>query len=483
MISKILLFISGGMLTLGGYFGLVAPKAPLIIDAPILNEAQRLQVRLMIEEMVDTRLQAIPNRDVFGAPVEPVAGATFNLSGSGVAASTSVITLQSLTIPQTGQVLVDADFSDTFYLTLEPGSRSRQEIVSCTTVVQNSGGTATLSGCSRGLSPIPPYTASTTLRFAHGGGTQVIFSDPPQLFEQFVAGENDETIIGLFNFNTSPVIGTATNTYQAATRLYVDNTAFSGAGTSSFVGGGLVQLAKNEQLALGTASSSVTDGRPLVLAALYSTSTPGANIVLVGGAGEYFIPITETDGKLNQTFLDLSEDFEFTSAVMTFNNASTTINNATTTILSQRLVIGTSTPNPRFVGVTIASSTYIDNGGLGVGRATTTDNNVEIAGDILILGNILARFYGNNIISTSTTVGALTATDGAATPITATCPGGKWAISGASKFESGSPAKYALTSLGPTASTTWRAEYVCIGGGSGCATSQNVRVIVYCIQP
>ena len=472
MISKILLFISGGILTIGGYLGLVGPKEPLIVNAPSFN---REEIRLMVEDFIDYKLQQLPNRDVFGAPVEPVAGATFNLSGSGVAASTSVITLQSLTIPQTGQVLVDADFSDTFYLTLEPGNRSRQEIVSCTTVVQNSGGTATLSGCSRGLSPIPPYTASTTLRFAHGGGTQVIFSDPPQLFNEFTARSNDETITGLFNFNISPVIGTATNTYQAATRLYVDNTAFSGAGTSSFVGGGLVQLAKNEQLALGTASSSVTDGRPLVLASLYSTSTLGANIVLVGGTGEFYIPITETDGKLNPDFLDFSENWEFTSATSTFSNG-------TTTIMSRRFSVGTTTPNPSFNGITFASSTYIDNGGLGVGRATTTDNNVEIAGDIQIGGTIYASFFRKNVISTTTSATtALATTDNNATTADAVCPAG-FVVFGGGVFSSVGNDYNALVASYPFSSTTWRGRYHCNRSGGSCASGQTMRVHAYCIQ-
>ncbi len=139
-----------------------------------------------------------------GAGTLPFAGATYNLAGSGISSSVTSITLQSLTIPQTGQEIVDADLSDTFYLTLEPGNRTKQEIVSCTTVTQNSGSTATLSGCSRGLAPISPYTASTTLQFAHAGGATVIFSDPPQLFNLYSAKTNDETIVGKWTYNVFP---------------------------------------------------------------------------------------------------------------------------------------------------------------------------------------------------------------------------------------------------------------------------------------
>jgi hypothetical protein len=44
------------------------------------------------------------------------------------------------------------------------------------------------------MSPIPPYTASTTLQFSHAGGSQVIFSDPPQLFNRYAAKDNAELI-------------------------------------------------------------------------------------------------------------------------------------------------------------------------------------------------------------------------------------------------------------------------------------------------
>ena len=180
----------------------------------------------------------------------PIAGNTYNLSGSGIYSSASSITLQSLTIKQTGYKLVDADFSDVFYITLEPGSNSRQEIASCTTVTQNAAGTATLSGCSRGLLPFSPYTASTTYDFAHAGGTQVIFSDPPQLFNQlgYLDGNNTWSKLNIFGTSTGATtqfiqIGTSTPSYfeNIAGVLYYHNYGQSaaaiggGANTYSFI--------------------------------------------------------------------------------------------------------------------------------------------------------------------------------------------------------------------------------------------------------
>jgi len=152
-----------------------------------------------------------------------VAGSTYTLAGSGISSTATSFTLTSFSIPQNGALINDAALSDTFYVTFEPGSRSRQEIASCTTVVQNAGGTATLSGCVRGLSPISPYTASTTLRFAHSGGSTVILSDPPQLFNQYGALANDEVITGAWTAIT-PVAALG-----IATKAYVDSVVNGGA--------------------------------------------------------------------------------------------------------------------------------------------------------------------------------------------------------------------------------------------------------------
>lgn len=148
--------------------------------------------------------------------VYPIAGQTYSLAGAGISSSDTSIILTSFTITQTGQKITDADVSDTFYITLEPGSRARQELVSCTTVTQNANDTATLSGCTRGLSPITPYTASSSLRFAHAGGSTVIFSDAPQLFNQAAFKDNDETITGTW-LGPTPIATT-----QFATKGYVD---------------------------------------------------------------------------------------------------------------------------------------------------------------------------------------------------------------------------------------------------------------------
>lgn len=290
--------------------------------------------------------------------VLPIGGAVYTLSGAGVSSSASSFTLSSLTIPQTGQKLQDSDFSTTFYVTLEPGNRTRQEFVSCTTVTQNAAGTATLSGCSRGLSPITPYTASTTLQFAHAGGTQVIFSDPPHLYNQFAAKDNDETITGSWLFPTPTV---ATN---AATKSYVDGGILAGAATSTESVTGISRLATKTQTASSTPTTANT---PLVIQAQSATSSPYTH----SGSGNTYVVVTEDDGYIAEGFIDYSVNTTRTGTVT---------HSATTTLAG--IAVGTSSPS--IVGANFGTSTYFSKG-VGIGVSTTTESaNLQVSGNTIL---------------------------------------------------------------------------------------------------
>lgn len=305
-----------------GFLGLSLPalqQTPAIVEQTLHSNTATL-----IEQYVK---KSIADGEILGAIVQPFAGATYTLAGSGVSSSATSLTLQSLTIPQTGQEIQDSDLSSTFYLTIEPGNRIKQEIISCTTLVQNAGGTATISGCSRGLSPITPFTASTTLQFAHAGGTQVIFSDPPQLFNLFAAKDNDETITHTWTFDADnpPAVDesgkTATSSLQLTTKAYVDNVTNQGAATSTETVGGILEMGSSRQ-----AASSTDDGanRPYALTTKYSTAacTTATSSVLV----------SKTDGKLSNDCLDRSETLHWVGAMNLSSTTFSGIVNATTTV-------------------------------------------------------------------------------------------------------------------------------------------------------
>ena len=232
----------------------------------------------------------------------PVAGVTYNLAGSGVTASATSIVLKSLTIPQTGYLLQDSDFSTTFYLTFQPGNTKSQEIASCTTVTQNANGSATLSGCTRGLLPFSPFTASSTFRFPHAGGTQVIFSDPPQLFNEFTAKQNNELVTGQWQFVQLPTSTTSTPTDQGQfITLYQFSQATSTGGVNQTTTvKGVSQSATDAQLQLGTVFGST--GAVLGATSQSFNQTSTANKV----------PVSNGSGKIDTSWINTSTNFVWT---------------------------------------------------------------------------------------------------------------------------------------------------------------------------
>lgn len=220
-------------------------------------------------------------------------GQTYALAGTGISSSASTFTLTSFTITQNGKKIQDSEMADTFFGTFEPGSRSRQEFFSCTTVVQNADGTASISGCSRGLSPVTPYTASTSLQFAHGGGTSVIFSNTPQFYDQFTAKGNDETITGQWTFTTFPI--TASTSIASAT-------------TS-----GIVELATGAEAASSTLSGDITTSKLALHTAISTSSAPSSGNVVV---------VTGDDGNIDPGFVPTGAGS--TSTIRTYTSTTTT---------------------------------------------------------------------------------------------------------------------------------------------------------------
>ena len=148
------------------------------------------------------------------------------LFGSGVNSSQTTIKLTSLVTPDgtplTTAMLISGG-ANVFYLTIEPAT-TRKETISATGVTQNADGTATLTGCTRGLQFTSPYTASASLAQSHSGGSAVVISNSPQMYKDIL-----NYIDGLSLAGTVP----ATNLVLGTTKLSV---AAVDAGTPIAVG-------------------------------------------------------------------------------------------------------------------------------------------------------------------------------------------------------------------------------------------------------
>ena len=200
------------------------------------------------EQVVEPNIQEETQEETLGA-VQTVGGKGYTLYGGGIDSDDTSITLTSFTLPVSGVEITMSNFGEIGYVTIEPGSASKQEFVSFTGITANSDETVTLTGVSRGLLPISPYTASTTYAKSHPGGSIVVISNPPQLYSQVTFKENDETVSGSWAFPT-PISGS-----NAATKAYVD----------SVVNGGT--LSYDQIVIAGTAGETVATGTIIYLKA------------------------------------------------------------------------------------------------------------------------------------------------------------------------------------------------------------------------
>lgn len=289
-------------------------------------------------------------------------GLPYTLAGAGITPSATSFTLSSFTIPQNGYPVQDSDLASTFYVTFEAGSKTRQEFASCTSVGANTGGIVTISGCTRGLLPFYPYTASTTLKFSHAGGTSVTFSDPPQLFNDIIQ--------------------------------YANNLSFAGVPDASTITKGISELATQAESAASTATGSQG---PLVIPNSTATSTfnakTSANRVVVTGAAPgridpFFIynatttwpsnngnassTVLMNDGNGNDSWNILPVYTSFVTTV-----SSTTVQTSTTTMQSVTIPANTINGTNKVLRVTSFwsgdNSTACDFGlAFGTGSATST---------------------------------------------------------------------------------------------------------------
>jgi hypothetical protein len=86
--------------------------------------------------------------------------------------------------------------TDIVYATIGPKTSS-SEFISFTGITQNSDGTATLTGVTRGLAKKYPLTENSTFKLPHSGQTTFILSDAPQVFGlQYAALKNDNIFTG-----------------------------------------------------------------------------------------------------------------------------------------------------------------------------------------------------------------------------------------------------------------------------------------------
>lgn len=227
----------------------------------------------------------------FGAnQINFVGGKVYSLS-SGVTAAATTITLTSFDTPVTDTALTMSDFGTIGYGTIEPSSSARREFISFTGVTQNADGTAQLTGVTRGLQFVSPYTSTTTLQLTHAGGSRFVISNPPQLYNEAAFKGNNETISGSWSFPTP------TGSNNPATKAYVDGVVTGGtlsydqiiiAGTAgeTFATGTIIYLEDSDGEWYKADASEASTSVDAVVGIAQGAGTDGINItngVLIRG--------------------------------------------------------------------------------------------------------------------------------------------------------------------------------------------------------
>ncbi len=159
----------------------------------------------------------------------PFGGGTYYL-GSSIGSTDTTILLSSFLEPVSQVPYTMALLNtDIVYATIAPGTSS-SEFISFSGITQNANGTATLTGVIRGLAKKDPFTSSATFKLPHSGQSVFIISDAPQVFVEYPAKENDETIsgdwriTGQWTFDTFPITPSnsdASATVKGVTKLSV----------------------------------------------------------------------------------------------------------------------------------------------------------------------------------------------------------------------------------------------------------------------
>ena len=239
---------------------------------------------------------------------------------------------------------------------------------------------------------------------------------------------------------------------------------------------------------IGTLTTGVWNATAIGVAYGGTGTTTPARYQVILGNGAYGLTVASSTGSTGQfltsngagaypswqsSTVSLTDDYLWTGNHF-FKSGVTT----TGRTLLHTIGIGTTTISSTSL-FTIASSTYIDGGGLGIGKPTTTDNNLEVQGESLFIGKILAPWFRKGIIATSTNSGASATSDGSRTTVVATCPEGMIALSGG--FISSGGDYFTMDQSYPSASTTWTVRGICNRSGGSCSAG-TLRVHVFCIQ-
>jgi len=326
------------------------------------------------------------------------------LYGGGISSSDVSIKLTALVTPNgtpiTTAQLVGSALLNVFYATIEP-STNKKETISCTGVTQNGDGTAVITGCTRGLQFTYPYTASSTLAIGHSGGSAVVLSNSPQVYNDIITYINNATSSGAVDASV-----TAKGLVAVATANQAASNAQVGSGNTSAYLALTTSIASSTRVGSSSVVVITSSSTGYIDSSFIATSTTGSKF---GGTG-VDAPLIITSGTTTidlggaSTLIKNYASISITgTGALAFTNAATS---GTSIILkSQGAVTLTSSQAPMISTITIGAKGGTGDGGSGnPGTDGYSFSALKAAGG----ANSLSATGGNSLASSTLSFTPLT---------------------------------------------------------------------------
>lgn len=223
------------------------------------------------------------------APYNPAGGQIYTLSGS-ISSTANSFTLASFLEPVTNTPYTMALLNTQIaFGTFGPKTTS-SEFISFSGITQNINGTATITGVTRGLAKKYPFTNDVAFQLPHSGQTPFILSNMPQVFQEYVSLNNDQTVGGVKTFSSSPVIPTGGTGTQAANNQDISNAITGVSGTATNLVNGTTKL--SVAAVSGPNPVAVGDNDPRVPTQGENDALVGNNTDIAVGTGNKFVTQT-----------------------------------------------------------------------------------------------------------------------------------------------------------------------------------------------
>ena len=356
--ENILLKIGAGitavMVTIAGFLGFTPKSDILKLQNDVIITFENYEYIMnqykLAQETMEERIDVLED-DIYalsrlGATIPTVVALFETTLASKITSSATSMTLTSGT-DKSGDSL-----SGYLCFVIDEGSASEEFV--CGTA----SGTS-VSSMIRGIDPVDGDEEVSSLKKEHRRGASVKISNYPQLgiISRIING--DETLPNKLTYASQPTIS---SDQDLATKKYADDLAIAGAPDITTSVKGIAELATTAETLIGTSTGS-TGAFLVVPNSLFNQTSSAANLV----------PVTDTDGKLGQDFIDLTEAWSFTGAVTT-DALTASVLTVTTSTFNNAMTLNSS--------LTLSGGNIVmgDNSITGIDTLTFTDTAGTIAG-------------------------------------------------------------------------------------------------------